>query len=38
LEIVTAPEFGNAEEAVEFAREIQRIAKWNDLGNADMEK
>jgi aspartyl-tRNA(Asn)/glutamyl-tRNA(Gln) amidotransferase subunit B len=23
---------------VEFAREIQRIAKWNDLGNADMEK
>ena len=38
LEIVTAPEFTSAEEAVEFAKEIQRIARWNDLGNADMEK
>jgi len=38
LEIVTAPEFTNAEEAVEFAKEIQRIAKWNDLGYADLEK
>lgn len=38
LEIVTAPDFTSAEEAVEYAKEIQRIAKWNTLGNADLEK
>lgn len=38
LEIVTDPDFTSAEEAVEYAREIQRIAKWNNLGDADLEK
>jgi aspartyl-tRNA(Asn)/glutamyl-tRNA(Gln) amidotransferase subunit B len=38
LEIVTAPDFHTAEEVVEFAKEIQRIAKWNNLGDADLEK
>lgn len=38
LEIVTWPDFSSAEEAVEFAKEIQRIAKWNQLSDADMEK
>lgn len=38
LEIVTGPDFSSAEEAVEFAKEIQRIAKWNQLSDADMEK
>jgi aspartyl-tRNA(Asn)/glutamyl-tRNA(Gln) amidotransferase subunit B len=38
LEIVTAPDFTSAEEVVEFAKEIQRIAKRNDVGNADLEK
>jgi aspartyl-tRNA(Asn)/glutamyl-tRNA(Gln) amidotransferase subunit B len=38
LEIVSDPDFTSAEEAVEFAKEIQRIAKWNDLGDADLEK
>ena len=31
LEIVTEPEFTSAEEAVEFAKEMQRIARRNDL-------
>jgi aspartyl-tRNA(Asn)/glutamyl-tRNA(Gln) amidotransferase subunit B len=31
LEIVTDPDFSSADEAVEFAKEIQRLAKWNDL-------
>ena len=38
LEIVTDPDFTSAEEAVEYAKEIQRIAKWNNLGDADLEK
>lgn len=38
IEIVTAPDFSSAEEAVEFAKEIQRIAKWNQISDADMEK
>ena len=38
LEIVTAPDFHTAEEVVEFAKELQRIAKWNNLGDADLEK
>lgn len=38
IEIVTWPDFSSAEEAVEFAKEIQRIAKRNQLSDADMEK
>ncbi len=38
LEIVTDPDFSSAEEAVEFAKEIQRLAKWNNLWDADLEK
>lgn len=38
LEIVTGPDFSSAEEAVEFAKEIQRIAKRNGISDADMEK
>ena len=38
IEIVTGPDFSSSEEAVEFAKEIQRIAKWNNLSDADMEK
>lgn len=38
IEIVTWPDFSSSEEAVEFAKEIQRIAKWNCLSDADMEK
>ena len=38
LEIVTDPDFSSADEAVEFAKELQRLAKWNDLGDADLEK
>lgn len=38
IEIVTGPDFSSAEEAVEFAKEVQRIAKWNQLSDADMEK
>ena len=38
IEIVTWPDFASAEAAVEFAKEIQRIAKRNDISDADMEK
>jgi len=38
IEIVTGPDFSSSDEAVEFAKEVQRIAKWNDLSDADMEK
>lgn len=38
IEIVTGPDFNSAEEAVAFAKEIQRIAKRNALSDADMEK
>lgn len=38
IEIVTWPDFDSAEAAVEFAKEIQRIVKRNDISDADMEK
>ena len=38
LEIVTDPNFSSADEAVEFGKELQRLAKWNNLWDADLEK
>ena len=38
LEIVTDPNFSSADEAVEFTKELQRLAKWNNLWDADLEK
>ena len=38
IEIVTGPDFQSADEAVAFAKEIQRIAKYNQISDADMEK
>ena len=38
LEMVTDPDFSSADEAVEFAKELQRLAKWNNLWDADLEK
>ncbi|HMT01220.1 MAG TPA: Asp-tRNA(Asn)/Glu-tRNA(Gln) amidotransferase subunit GatB [Candidatus Absconditabacterales bacterium] len=38
VEIVTNPDFRSDEEVVEYLKEIQRIVRINDIGNADMEK
>lgn len=38
IEIVTGPDFQSADQAVAFAKEIQRIAKYNQISDADMEK
>lgn len=38
VEIVTFPDFKSDEEVVEFLKELQRIARYNDIWNADLEK
>lgn len=38
LEIVTEPEFRDVETAVEFCKEIQRIARTLEVSDADLEK
>jgi len=38
VEIVTDPDFRNAEEVSEFLKELQRRAKYNDISDADMDK
>lgn len=38
IEIVTKPEFHNAQQVAGFLKELQRIARYNDISDADMEK
>jgi len=38
LEIVTEPEIESAKEAKEFCQEIQKLARYLEISNADMEK
>ena len=38
VEIVTGPDFETAEEVVAFLKELQKIAKFNDISDAQMEK
>ena len=38
VEIVTLPDFNTTEEAIEFLKELQRIVRFNDISDADLEK
>ena len=38
VEIVTQPDFRSDDEVVAFLQELQRIAKYNKLSDAEMEK
>lgn len=38
IEVVTWPDFETSEEVVEFLKELQRIAKFNNISDVDMEK
>lgn len=38
VEIVTKPEFHSKEDVSYFLKELQRIARYNDISDADMEK
>ena len=38
IEIVTRPDFHTPEQVAAFLKELQRIARYNDISDADMEK
>ena len=38
VEIVTYPDFRSADEVVEFLKELQRLVRFNWVGDADLEK
>ncbi|MFA7717316.1 MAG: Asp-tRNA(Asn)/Glu-tRNA(Gln) amidotransferase subunit GatB [Candidatus Absconditabacterales bacterium] len=38
VEIVTGPDFASTDEVIEFLKELQRIMRYNDLSDADLEK
>ncbi len=38
VEIVTLPDFSTTEEVIEFLKELQRMVRFNDIADADLEK
>lgn len=38
VEIVTQPDFRTAQQVIDFLKEIQRIAQFNNIADADLEK
>jgi len=38
VEIVTLPDFSTSEEVIEFLKELQRIVRFNNIADADLEK
>lgn len=38
VEIITNPDFTSVDEVIEFLKEIQRILRYNNISDADMEK
>ena len=38
VEVVTGPDFSSTDEVVEFLKELQRIVRYNDIADADLEK